>query len=717
MRELTEEQYRRFLMPRTLAVIGVSERTGPLAYNLVENLSDEGCPCRIYPVNVRAREIAGHKAYRSVAEIPEVVDLAVISVPRDAVTGVVRECVDRGIKALVVATQGFADADDEGHRLQVELDRILAGTETRLLGPNTIGVANLLDRFHTSFQKFDLTANASAWLCQSGSFVLGAAEFSGGLGIGIDIGNGADVDFTDLLPWLARDPRIEVINLHIEGIRGGAEFLKAAAGITPLKPMIALKTGRSEAGARAAISHSGSLAGDDHVFAAAFKKAGILRAENVEEVADLNKALLTYKELRGPRIAVVTISGGAGIAAVDALAPHGLEMAALSEESNRKLQALFPAWFEVGNPVDFWPAAMRGGYRETCVAILEILQADDNVDAILFVIASYKVTGFTVIGPVLSAVADTAARQRDKPVAFWIFGANQDEAIRELESTAVVAGFTSPDRAARALGGLHRYISGVRGLAPALPGVPAGTIKRDVAAILDSSRANGVRVLGAETLEILGDYGVPTAPIRLASDEASAVAQAGELGYPVVMKIASLDIIHKSDVGGVRLNIKDAAQLREAYRGMMVQMGETQPRARIQGVHLQRYLSGGTEVIIGARRDAEFGPVLLFGLGGVYTEVLKDVAFRLAPLSEPEARDMIREVRAVRILEGARGVPAADLDALVQCLVQVSQLMVDFPEIIELDINPLTAGPAGATALDARAVLADRVSSRGLVTP
>ena len=709
MRELTEEQYRSFVMPRSLAVIGVSERTGPLAYNLVENLSDEGCPCRIYPVNVRAREIAGHKAYRSVAEIPEVVDLAVISVPRDAVSGVVRECVDRGIKALVVATQGFADSDEEGHRLQAELDRLLAGTDTRLLGPNTIGVANLLDRFHTSFQKFDLDANATAWLCQSGSFVLGAAEFSGGLGIGIDIGNGADVDFTDLLPWLARDPRIEVINVHIEGIRGGAGFLQAAAGITPSKPVIALKTGRSEAGARAAVSHSGSLAGEDHVFDAAFRKAGILRAGSIEEVADLNKALLMYKQMHGPRTAIVTISGGAGIAAVDALAPHGLEMANLSEASRGKLQALFPAWFEVGNPVDFWPAAMRGGYSETCVAILDILQADANVDAILFVIASYRVTGFTVIGPVLSAVAQAAAVQRDKPVAFWIFGANQDEAIRELERSAVVAGFTSPDRAARALGGLHRYVSGVRGQMPAAPLAPIGAVKPEVAAILASAKAAELSLLGAETLGILQAYGVPIAPAVLASDEAQAMAIAEELGYPLVMKIASPDIVHKSDVGGVRLNIKDAAQLRGAYRDMMARLRETQPQANIQGVHLQRYLTGGTEVIIGARRDVEFGPVLLFGLGGVYTEIMKDVAFRLAPLREQDARDMIREVRAVGILEGARGNPAADLEALVQCLIRVSQLMMDFPEIIELDINPLVASPSGATALDARAVLAERV--------
>lgn len=703
MPELTREQYQRFVNPRSIAVVGVSERTGPQAYNLVENLDEAGCTCRVYPVNMRAAEIAGRKAYRSILEIPEVVDLAVLSTPREAVPGIVRDCVNKGIKALVVITQGFDDADAEGKRLQREIDTIIAGTGTRLLGPNTIGVANLLDRFHTSFQKFDLITNGTAWLCQSGTFVLGAAEFSGGLGIGIDIGNGADVGFTDFLPWLAEDPRIGVINLHMEGLRGGAGFLAAAAEVTARKPVVALKTGRSEAGARAAISHSGSLAGDDNVFSAAFRKAGILRAGTTEEVADLNKALLTFREMKGNRVGVVTISGGAGIAAVDALGLHGLEIASLSPATREKLQALFPAWFEADNPVDFWPAAMRGGYRETCAAVLDLLLADANVDAVLFVIASYRATGLTVIGPVLESVAARAASRRDKPVAFWIFGANQHQAITEVERNGAVAGFTSAERAARALSGFHRYASKIRGRPqPALPAL-AGLDTARVRALL--SEAARVKVLGAGTLELLEAYGIPTAPVRLAT-RTDAARVANSLGYPLVMKVASADVVHKSDVGGVRVNIRDEAELLGAYDTMMEAVQLKVPGARIEGVHLQRYHPEGTEVIIGARRDAEFGPVLLFGLGGVYTEVLKDVAFRLAPLTESDALDMIRELRASPILEGVRGTPVADMDALVQCLLRVSRLMTDFGEIAELDINPVAAGAQGVIALDARAVLA-----------
>ena len=704
MAKLTRKQYECFVNPRSIAVVGVSERTGPQAYNLVENLDEEGCTCRVYPVNVRAAEIVGRKAYQSLMEIPEVVDLAVVCTPRETVPDVVRDCVGKGITAVIVVTQGFADADAKGRQLQQELDSIIVGTGTRLLGPNTIGVANLLDRFHTSFQKFDLITNGTAWLCQSGAFVLGAAEFSGGLGIGIDIGNGADVGFSDLLPWLASDPRIGVINLHIEGLREGAEFLAELAEATGRKPVVAFKTGRSEAGARAAISHSGSLACDDSIFEAAFLKAGVLRAETTEEIADLNKALLTFRDMGGDRVGVITISGGTGIAAVDALGAHGLKIAALSPATKSGLTELFPAWFEADNPVDFWPAAMRGGYRETCIAVLDLLLSDSNVDAVLFVIASYRATGLAVIGPVLEAVASRAEARRDKPVAFWIFGANQHEAIAEVERSGVVAGFSSAERAARALAGFRHYVSSVREKAASPLAQPAKIDPGGVRELLLTARRAGTKLLGLETLEVLRAYGLPIAPVRRAT-RANAAEVARQIGYPLVMKVASPGIVHKSDIGGVRVNIRDEQELLDEYDAMLASVREKAPEARVEGAYLQRHHGGGTEVIIGARRDPQFGAAVLLGLGGVHVEVFRDVAVRLAPLSESDAWSMFGDLRAVRILEGVRGAPAADLGALVQCLLGVSQLMMDFDEISELDINPVAVWGNGAIALDARAVL------------
>jgi acetyltransferase len=708
MRQLTREQYESLVNPRSVAVVGVSERTGAQAYNLVENLDEAGCAARVYPVNTRAREIVGRKAYRSLADIPHPIDLAVVSTPREAVPEVARQCVGKGVRAMVVITQGFGDADAEGRRLQTEIDAILAGSGTRLVGPNTIGVANLLDRFHTSFQRFDLDAQPTAWVTQSGAFILGAAEFSGGLGIGIDVGNAADVGFAEVLPWLARDPRIEVINLHMEGVGDGPAFLAQAAEAARAKPVIAFKTGRSGAGARAAVSHSGSLAGDDRAFGAALRKAGVLRADTLEELADLNRGLLTWRSMRGPRVAVVTISGGTGIAAVDALAAQGLEIAPLADATKAGLQSLFPAWFAVDNPVDFWPAAMRGGYRETCVAVLDLLLADPNVDAVLFVIAAYRATGLEVIGPVLEAVAARAAAQPATPVAFWIFGANQDAAIAAVERAGPVAGFTSPERAARALAAVRRRAACLPAAAAdvdPIEGIDVDRARRVIAA----AAAAGVGVLGAGTLELLDAYGIPTAPARRAQSVDAAQAAAQALGYPVALKIASPDLAHKSDSGGVRLDLADAAALRAAWEEMAQTVRARAPGARIDGADVQRFHAGGTELIVGARRDPVFGPVVVFGLGGIHTEILGDVAVRLAPLGAREAREMLDELRAARILDGLRGAPALDRDAIVRCIVRVGRLMHDLPEIAELDINPLAAWPHGVRALDARAVLGPRV--------
>lgn len=705
MGRLTQEGFSRFINPRSVAIIGASERTGPDSFNVLENMLESGCRCRIYPVNLRAREILGQKVFRSVLDIPEVVDLAVISTPRTAVLEIVRECVQKGVKAVIVITQGFADADAEGHRLQEELQKIIAGTGTRLLGPNTIGVLNNFDNFHTSFVKFDPFRKENGVICQSGIFVLGAPYFTEGLGIGVDIGNVGDVNFTDVLLCFARDPRIKVINIHMEGIKEGREFLEAAAQVTREKPVLVLKTGKSEAGARAAASHTGSLAGEDHVFTAAFQKAGIIRVADFEELKDLNKVLLTFPQMNGKRVAVLTISGGSGIAAVDALSEYGLEVARLSPDVLEKIQAMSPPWLEVGNPVDMWPAGMKRGLRKTYVEILRLLLDDHQVDAVICVMAAYKLTGEDVMSAVLDDVVKEAARKREKPVTVWVFGANQKKVIAELDQSGVVAGFPNPERIARALAGLYRYQHEIKARTPEKLAVFPDVEREKVAGILRKAQKDGVSLLGTEALEILQAYGIAAAVARLASTQEEALTIAAGLGYPVVMKVASPQIIHKSDAGGVRLGIQNEAELSRAYDEMLVTVKERVPQAQIAGVFLQKYHPGGVEVILGAKRDAEFGPVVVFGLGGIYTEVLRDVSFRLAPLSQREAAEMINEIKSSRILRGARGTPAVNIAALVDSLMRLGQLVVDFPEIAELDVNPLAAGPEGVLALDARILL------------
>lgn len=702
---LTLEQYYKFINPRSVALVGASEKTGPDSFNPLENMLEDGVSCRIYPVNIRAEEILGRQVYKSVLDIPEVVDLAVISTPRTAVPVVVRECVEKGIKAVIVISQGFADADEEGARLQEELKKIIAGTGTRLIGPNTIGVINVCDHFHASFVKFDANKRENGVICQSGIFVLGAADFTEGLGIGIDIGNAADVNFSDVLACFAEDPRIKVINIQMEGIRGGREFLEVARQVAPQKPVLVLKTGKSAAGARAAASHSGSLAGADHIFAAAFKKAGIIRVEDLEELKDLNKAFLTYQKMDGKRVGVITVTGGGGIATADALSQYGLEVARLSADTVKKIQAMGPPWFKVENPVDMWPAGMKRGLKNTYADILRLLLDDPLVDAVICIFAAYKVAGYDPVGAVLEEAVKEAARRREKPVAVWIFGASQEKAIARLDKCGVAAGFPNPERTARALAKLYHYLNEVRGKPFREPPVFQDVGRAKAAAVIRRAQEAGVRLLGGEVMEILRAYGIKAAATHFASDKEAAVAVGGRLGYPLVMKIASPQVAHKSDVGGVRLNIQNEAELSLAYDELVAAVRANVPHARIDGVFLQKYHPGGVEVILGAKRDAEFGPVIVFGLGGIYTEVLKDVSFRLAPLTEEEAREMIGEIKSAGILAGARRTPAANIPALVETLMRLAQLVVDFPELAEIDVNPLAAGPEGVLALDARAVL------------
>lgn len=667
---------------------------------------------RIYPVNPRGGELRGLPVYRSVADIPETVDLAVISTPRTVVPEIVEECAKRGIKAIVVITQGFADASDaDGPRLQEEMVRRLAGTGARLIGPNTIGVINLYERVNTSFIGFERVPADTAMICQSGIFLLAAAEFTCGLGLGVDIGNAADVDFNQALQTLGEDGRVRVINLHMEGIRDGRRFMAVAGRVSRHKPLLCLKTGRSEAGARAAGSHSGSLAGEDHVFSAAFRQCGVLRVRDVEEMHYLNKTFLTYPAIPGRRLAVITISGGAGIAAVDACADYGLEVAAFSRETKEKLAAVFPAWMEVGNPADIWPAGMSRGYLEVLELALDAALADPQVDAVLAVSPAYLKPEDDPRLDISAAVNRAAARRPDKPLAVWIFGAHRGELAARVEEAGRVVVYPSPERAVASLAALYRYYHEIKTAPVPVPDARPVPDSAPVERILAAARRAGRTDLHTEALEVLRACGIPVLPWQHAADAAQAVRAAEQLGYPVVMKIDSPEISHKSDVGGVMVDLADAAAVTAAYDEMMRTVKKRAPRAPISGVIIQPYRPGGVEIILGAKRDPSFGPVLVYGLGGIYTELFRDVSFRIAPITREEALQMIRETRSCRLLGGFRGRPAADLDALAELVVRLGQLVIACPEIAEMDINPLLVGPHGAVAVDARITIA------GALTP
>ncbi len=700
MAKFTSEHFEQLINPRSIVIAGASDKTGPGSYNLMENLLKEKIDKTIYPVNIRADEVLGHKAYQRVRDIPETVDLAIVMVPRGAVAEAVSDSVEIGIKTVLIVSQGFADADQDGQKMQDELVGIVEGTETCLIGPNTIGIANSFNYFHTSFQKFDLTPRANALICQSGMFVLASADFTDGLGIGIDIGNGAEVSFNDLLPHLGGDDRINVINLHMEGIANGAEFVEIAAKITPQKPILAFKVGKSKEGAKAAASHSGALASEDHVVDAAFAKAGVMRVDDLEEMTDLNKALLTYPEMTGKRIAIISISGGGGITMVDALGECGLEIATPSQAVLDKIQEFNPPWLEISNPVDSWMAVLQKGLAGANVEILRLLLEDNQVDGAVVLLNAYRTTGYESLAEWVEGIAETQRDFQDKPVVLWAFGKNQHEVIEKAEESGVIAGFSSPKGAARALAGLYRYHHEIKNRQPEKALELAGIEQKAVKKIL-----SGAEVLGTATLEILEAYGIRTAQARLAADQQELVKVGSDIGYPLVMKIASEQILHKSDIGGVKLNIQNEAELLSGYDEMMAVAKASAPEAVIDGVHLQTYVSGGIETIIGATRHQGFGPVIMFGLGGVLTEILDDVAFALAPVSNSDALAMVGKLKASAVFDGVRGAAPIDKDVLADIIMRVSQLMQDFPEISELDINPFTIEANNGIGLDARAIL------------
>jgi acyl-CoA synthetase (NDP forming) len=701
----TKKHFEQLTNPQSIVIVGASTATGPGSYNLMENLINEGFDKTMYPVNLTADEVLGHKAYPRVLDIPEPTDLAIVMVPRTAVRGALADCVEKGIKTVLVISQGFADADPAGCELQDQLIELVKDTDTRIIGPNTIGIANSFEYFHTSFQKFDLYNKRNALLCQSGMFVLASGHFTSGLGIGVDIGNGAEVDFTDLLPHLAADRRIDVINLHMEGLADGAEFVRIASEITPTKPIIAFKVGQSEEGAKAAASHSGALSSEEHVVNAVFEKAGVMRVKNLEEMSDLNKALLTYPGINGKRIAVISISGGGGITVVDALSEHGLDIATPSQDVLAKIQIHNPPWLEVGNPVDTWMAVLKRGLARANVEILNLLLQDDKVDGAIVLLNAYRSTGYESLRELIDGIVETQKQFTDKPIALWAFGMNRHEVIEKAEESGVVAAFTNPASAARALAGLHRYHHDIKGRTREPLDDLAGIEAERAAEILAAAAGQNVEVLGAETLAVLEAYGIKTALTRLARDRDELVQTANEIGYPLVMKIASKQIVHKSDIGGVKLNIRDEEELLKSFGEMYSNIKSNVADAVIDGVHLQRQHGEGVEMLIGASRHEACGPVIVFGLGGIYTEILNDVSFALAPVSRLEAQEMIGKLRSKAILAGARGSDAVDTDLVIDAIVRVSRLLEDFPQIRELDINPFTVNASNGVALDARAIL------------
>jgi acetyltransferase len=685
-----------FLAPRSVAVVGAAREEGKVGHFVFDNLLAAGFPGQVFPVNPKAAEIHGHRCYASLTEIEGGVDLAVVVVPPAAVPGVIAECGEAGCRAAIVITAGFKETGPEGALLERTLLDAARAAGVRILGPNCLGLISTPAHLDASFAGIMPAPGRIAFMSQSGALGTAILDWAAGEDIGLSyfasLGNKADVSEVDFVRAWTDDPSAGVVVAYLESVADGDAFVREASALVGRKPFIVVKSGGSEAGARAVSSHTGSLAGSEAAYDAAFRRAGVIRARTVEELFDFAVAFARQPLPRGEGLAILTNAGGPAIMATDACERLGVGLASLDGDTIAALHEKLPPAAALYNPVDVLGDADAERYREAA----QLLVADPNVRALLVILTPQATTE---IEPTAEAVAEVAAASGVTTLACFMGEVRVRPAWRILASSGV-PNYAFPERAIAALGAMQRHRAHIA--LPPVAETPVAVDTKAAAAVIEPAVARRLSFITEESAAAVAEaYGIPTPRGELASNLAAAKRVAEEIGYPVAMKIASPDILHKSDIGGIRLGIADEGQLVDAYEDILAHVRSRMPDAQVWGVEVQQMVPGGTEVIIGVNRDPTFGPLLLFGLGGVYVEVLKDVTFRLCPVTQEEARTMVSEIRSFMLLRGARGRPPADVDALVDVLVRTSRLAIDFPEILELDINPLIVRERGAGALAA----------------
>ena len=694
-----------FFNPNSVAVIGASTNPQKLGYSVLENLIEGGYAKKgkIFPINLTAEEILGVPAFPTVQDVPDPIDLAVIVIPYPLVPDALRTCGEKGIQAVIVISAGFREAGREGLERELELIEIAKQYEIRLIGPNCLGVIDTFTPLNASFSAGTPPSGPMAFMSQSGALGTAVLDISlaGRLGLSkfVSLGNKADVDEIDLLNAWCDDPHTKVIMIYSEGMANGQEFIKTARMVSAKKPIVAIKSGVTQSGSRAVSSHTGSLAGSEQAYHAAFNQAGVLRAETMQSLFDTALALGYQPLLQGDRIAIITNAGGPGILATDALERSGLSLARFENETISSLGQFLPDAASAANPVDVLGDARADRYRFA----LETVVADPNVDGLLVVLTPQAMTE---IEATAVAVGDFS-KSFDKPILTSFMGEAQVESGIDLLENFGVPNYPFPERAALAFKAMSDYQKVLNQPTPEY--VKFEIDRRTTLEVLESVRAQDRLTIGdSEARQILTAYGLQIPKSEIAATPEEAIDLAREIGFPVVLKIASPDILHKTDVGGVKTDLNNAEDVRDAFELMVYRAQRYLPQAHLWGCLVQEMVpAGGQEVLVGMNRDPQFGPLVTFGLGGIYVETLKDVTFRVAPISVQDAKLMLREIRAHAILDGVRGKPPLDKDAIVDTILRIAQLVQDFPEIVELDINPLMVYPQdqGAIAIDMRLVL------------
>ena len=691
----------RIFRPKSIAVMGVTPTPGTVPYDIFHNILSSGYTGVLYPVAPGKRAISSVRAYRYLTDIEDDVDLAVIVFPAAVCERALTMCGQKGVKGVIVISAGFREVGPEGAEREQRIRDICKDYDISLIGPNCLGVINTDPeiRLNASFARKMPAEGRIAFLSQSGALCTAVLDYARAKNIGfskfISFGNKAGVTEIGLLDYLYKDDKTDVILLYLEELRDGRGLIEEAKKITHgpnAKPILVIKSGRTPQGADAASSHTGSLAGEDDICEAVFREAGIVRVGSIEDLFDTALLLAQQPMPAGDHLAIVTNAGGPGVMATDAAVSVGLEMARFAPETTDRLQAALPAAANVKNPVDVIGDAPCGRYEVALEAVL----ADPEVDQVLVILTPQSMTDIDAIARGIVRIHAGS----DKPLACSFMGACDVQSGIDILQAAHIPHYILPEWACAAMAGVQR-IRRWRDT-PLVPFQPLAVDQSAARAVIDPAPSGYLPE--DQALAVLAAYGLPVPPHRLCRSLEETVAFADQLGYPVVLRVVSPHIIHKFELKGVALDLADADAVAAAYEAMIANIGKVMPAAEICGVLVRPMIPPGREVILGAKRDPVFGPTLMFGVGGVFVEVFRDVTFGLAPIDAGTASRMVRGIRSIDVLRGARGTEAADLAGIEGCLHRLGQLVSDFERIAELDVNPLIAGPAerGCAVADVR---------------
>ena len=701
--------------PESIAVIGASDEEGSVGYALMKNLTENGFEGKIYAVNLHKTEILGFKVYQDVGQLPETVDLAVIATPAETVPSLVEECGKAGILGVIIISAGFKEVGPEGKELEARTLEIKREYNLRIIGPNCLGVIRPSIGLTATFSNKIPKPGNIALISQSGA--LGAAILDWAIheNIGfsnfVSVGSMIDVDFGDLIDYFGTDQKTRSILMYIEGITNARKFMSAARHFARTKPIIVVKAGKFSESAKAVASRTGALTSEDMTYGAAFKRVGIVRVEEIGDLFNCAEVLGVQPLPRGPNLAIITNAGGPGVMAADALIAGGGKLAELSPKTVEKLSKVLPPYWSKGNPIGILGDAEADRYEAAINACLE----DENVDGLLIIYTPEGVADSVEVARSVSKLC--GKRGFGKPILTSFMGYEEVEEANRILNENNVPTYSTPEQAIKTYMYMNQYKRNLELLyqTPEELPVSSAPTKRPITVVIrEAAKENRENLTETEAKRLLENYNIPVVKTLSAKTEDEAIYAASQIGYPVVLKILSPQIDHKSDVGGVALNINSKAELQEAFRTVMQRVKENEPDAEIRGVTVQSMIKKkGYEIILGAKTDPLFGPVIMFGMGGAGAEIYKDVAIGLPPLNQTLARRIMKETKVYQLLKGYRNMPPANLKLLEEIMVRFSQMLVDFPQIKEVDINPLFINEEEALALDARVVIdKERVSAK-----